>query len=110
MNKMIDDIWVEKFKKEAVPLLFQEFKPSKVLIFGSRMKGTATADSDIDAIIVSDHFNKIPFMQRMALLLKKVRFPKHIDYLCYTPEEFERIKISSAIIQDAIQECQEVYP
>jgi len=42
------DIWVEKFCKEAAPVIFQAFKPSKMLIFGSRIKGNATANSDLD--------------------------------------------------------------
>ncbi|MDZ7292884.1 MAG: nucleotidyltransferase domain-containing protein [candidate division KSB1 bacterium] len=102
---MVEEIWVERYRREIIPLIFREFKPSKVLIFGSRIKGAATPDSDLDVIIVSDHFTKIPFIKRMALLLTKARFPKHVDYLCYTPEEFERIQISSAIIQQALQEC-----
>ncbi|GEM_PF-846186 len=105
MNK---DIWVEKFCKEAAPVIFQAFKPSKMLIFGSRIKGNATANSDLDVIVVSDHFNTVPFIKRMALLSTKARFPKHVDYLCYTSEEFERVKISSAVIQEALQTCQEV--
>jgi len=105
MNK---DIWVEKFRQEVVPIIFQDFKPAKVLIFGSRIKGNATANSDLDVIVVSDHFNTIPFIKRMALVSTKARFPKHVDYLCYTPEEFERVKISSAVIQEALQACQEV--
>jgi predicted nucleotidyltransferase len=107
---MAKDLWVEKFQREVVPLLFQEFKPSKVFIFGSRIKGNATANSDLDVIVVSDHFNTVPFIKRMTLLSIKARFPKHVDYLCYTPEEFERVKISSAVIQDALQMCQEVVP
>lgn len=41
----------------------------------------------------------------MENMLKLVRFPKHVDYLCYTPEEFERIKDSSSIVEDALEEC-----
>ena len=33
---------------------------------------------------------------------KKIPFPKHVDYLCYTPDEYERIKDESVIIMDAL--------
>jgi hypothetical protein len=39
----------------------------------------------------------------MSLLLKLVRFPIHVDIICYTPEEFERIKVWSPVIRDALK-------
>ena len=39
----------------------------------------------------------------MPLLLKQFEFPHHIDYICYTPEEFERIKDTSSLIIDALE-------
>jgi len=44
----------------------------------------------------------------MPLVLKKVRFPKHVDYLCYTKEEYEKIKDESAIIKDALKHSIEI--
>ncbi len=78
-----------------------KFKPLKVVMFGSRITGRATEASDLDVIIVSKEFQEIPFVKRMGELLKAARFPKHVDYFCYTPEEFERVKDSSAIIEQA---------
>jgi len=99
---MKKDIWLEKFRKEALPLIIQHFHPDRVLVFGSRARGTAHEESDIDIIIIAEQFREIPFLQRMPLLLKLIPFPKHIDYLCYTPEEFGRIKNSSSILIDAM--------
>jgi hypothetical protein len=39
----------------------------------------------------------------MAVLLKKFDFPTHIDYICYTPEEFEKIRNTSSLIIDALE-------
>jgi predicted nucleotidyltransferase len=39
------------------------------LLFGSRIKGTATENSDIDVIVVSNAFATIPFIERMSLIL-----------------------------------------
>jgi predicted nucleotidyltransferase len=69
-----------------------------VIIFGSRVLGTPVAESDIDVVVISRYFAKISFLKRMPLLLKEIPFPKHVDYLCYTPEEFEKLKASSTII------------
>jgi predicted nucleotidyltransferase len=97
------DPWIEKFLQEAVPRIVEKFSIRRLILFGSRIEGTATEDSDIDAIVVSDDFEKIPFLKRSPLLLKTVRFGKHIDFLCYYPEQFERIKKSSSIVADALE-------
>ncbi len=101
---MVSDIWIEKFQKEALPRIVKEIEPEKVLLFGSRVTGNATDDSDIDVIIISKAFREIPFIKRAEKVLKIARFPKHVDYLCYTPEEFERMKNTSSIIQEAMEQ------
>jgi predicted nucleotidyltransferase len=99
----MNDMWLEKFKQRVVPKLIQEFEPEEILLFGSRIKGEAGEDSDIDVIIVSNVFVDIPFVKRMPLVLKTIRFDKHIDFICYSPAEFQRIKRSSSIIMDALR-------
>lgn len=44
----MNDFWVEKFINEAVPKIIQEFQPDQILLFGSRVNGTATEESDCD--------------------------------------------------------------
>jgi Nucleotidyltransferase domain. len=105
---MINDQWIEKFQREALPQIIKNLKPKKILLFGSRVTGNATQDSDLDIILISDVFKDIPFVRRMEMVLKIARFEKHIDYLCYTSEEFEKIKNSSSIIQNALECCIEV--
>lgn len=102
------DRWIEEFRKKALPKLAEEFKPEKVIIFGSRVRGTANKDSDIDVIVISSYFADIPFLKRMPLVLKKVPFLKHVDYLCYTRREYEKIKNESSIIMDAMENSLEI--
>ncbi len=47
------DYWVNKFKSEVVPSLVEQYKPEKILLFGSRVSSNAKAKSDIDVIIIS---------------------------------------------------------
>lgn len=95
--------WIEKFKQQILPQIIKEYKPKRILIFGSRIKGTSDMNSDLDVIIISNSFYNIPFISRMSHILKKFKFAKHIDYLCYTPEEFDRIKDKSSILIDALE-------
>lgn len=103
------DYWVERFYREAIPIIIERFNPKKILLFGSRIRGNAVEDSDLDVIIVSDYFKDIPFMIRSEMVLKTVEFPIHVDYLCYTEEEFKDIVTSSSIVQDALEYAEEVY-
>ena len=50
----------------------------------------------------------MPFLKRKPFVLKKLSFPKHVDYICYTPEEYERIKGESSIIMDALENSLEI--
>ncbi|MFQ6105221.1 MAG: nucleotidyltransferase domain-containing protein [Candidatus Glassbacteria bacterium] len=99
-----NDKWLKKYYKEVVPEITKSFSPCRIILFGSRAKGSAKEESDIDVILISDHFNGIKFVKRMSLVLKKTGFPKHVDYLCYTPEEVTRVKETSFILQEALEE------
>ncbi len=99
----MSDPWIDRFNKEVLPLIVAEFKPVKVMFFGSRVSGDASKDSDIDVIIISEAFKDIPFVKRMGKILNLTRFPKHVDYLCYTPEEFNNVKNNSIVIEDALE-------
>jgi len=96
------DKWIDLFIKEALPKIQREVNPSKVIIFGSRAGGFAEEDSDIDVIVVSNFFKNVDFLERMPMLLKLIKFEKHIDFLCYTEEEFEHLKESSVVVRDAL--------
>jgi predicted nucleotidyltransferase len=102
------DRWILKFKKNALPKIIKEFDPNKVIMFGSRVSGKAKRNSDLDIIMVSDYFVNIPFIKRMSIALKKVAFPKHIDYICYTPKEYKKMKNESSIIMDALKNSIEI--
>ncbi|MBU7009951.1 MAG: nucleotidyltransferase domain-containing protein [Theionarchaea archaeon] len=99
----MSDFWINKFKEEALPKIIEEFHPEKVILFGSRVKGEAEEESDLDVILVAETFREVHFLRRMPMVLKKIRFPKHVDYICYFPEEFERMKETSSVVMDALE-------
>lgn len=106
MNEKIiqSDAILKSFIETALPKIKEYLAPSRVILFGSRVSGKASEDSDIDVIVISDFFQGIKFVKRMALVLKKVRFPRHVDFICYTPEEFEKVQNSSIVIKTALEE------
>ncbi len=102
------DVWLQRFERIVLPVLESEFKPETVIIFGSRVTGKAHEGSDIDILLISEFFKDIPFIKRMPMVLRKARFEKHVDYICYTPTEFENIKDKSSVIMDALENGRKV--
>ena len=91
---------LEQFK-ERISI---KFKVDHFLFFGSQARGTAHKDSDIDLIIVSPLFRKQKFFKRAVELYDYWNLDYPVDFLCLTPEEFNKKKEEIGIIQDAVRE------
>jgi predicted nucleotidyltransferase len=75
-----------------------------VLVFGSRARGEALAESDIDLLVVSKRFRGISFLERASRILAELDSPIPVDVLCYTPEEFARKRRELGIVSLALKE------
>ena len=69
-------------------------KISKIIVFGSQAKGTATGESDIDIVIVSEEFRRKNIFKRAEMTkdaeirtIKKFLVP--LDIITMTREEYE---------------------
>jgi len=97
------DPWVQRFVREALPRILRAVQPERVILFGSRVWGTARPESDLDVVVVSEAFQGKSFFERMPWMLWIAQFDKHVDFFCYTPQEFERIQTLSAVMEEAVQ-------
>ena len=80
----------------------QEYPLQKMILFGSRAKGKHHEDSDVDLLLVSPKFRKKRRLQRSPPLYLKWNLNYPVDFLCYTPEEFERKKNKIGIVHEAL--------
>jgi predicted nucleotidyltransferase len=72
IEKIIDDSRIRK----AAEILFRESHPSKVILFGSHARGDATAESDIDFLVIEDDVkDKRKEMVRLKRALRPLRLP-----------------------------------
>lgn len=80
----------------------------RMILFGSRAKGKTGKDSDFDIIIVSPDFEKLDFFQRGAKMYDywDLRYP--VDFLCYTPDEFEDLENKVTLVRGAVKEGIEI--
>jgi len=92
-----------------VERITERFRPEKIILFGSYARGTPTADSDADLLIVMN----VPGSKRRASVeidLLLVGIPIPTDIIVVTPEDVERYRdCVENVIRDAIREVKVHY-
>ena len=97
---------VEAFRRDVLPRLVEQFRPRKVLVFGSRARGGGDAlrDSDLDLLVVAQAFVGVRWLDRAARVEESVGLPGGVELLCYTPEEYARKVEEFGIVRTATLE------
>lgn len=80
----------------------------KVILFGSYVRGEADKHSDMDIILVSKKFRGMDFHSRFKGLWLKWNLDLPVDFIPYTPEEFERFGRQVSIVSEALGEGIEI--
>ena len=80
----------------------------KAGIFGSYARGEAKKASDVDLIIVSNKFKNKKFRYRSIGFYKYWDLDYPVDFLCYTPKEFEEKRARITIVSQAAKEGVEI--
>lgn len=99
--------------KEMVHAIVEEVEPRQIYLFGSYARGTDTANSDVDLLIVEDqqfgpNRNRWSELKRIRKVLKPFRVPK--DILVYNRDEFEKWEESiNHIVAHAVKEGKLIY-
>jgi len=62
----------------------------KISLFGSYARGRIDLFTDLDVLVIMD--TDKPFTERIAEIYSLLALPVDADILCYTPQEFERMK------------------
>ena len=97
--------------KEIIKQL-KEFKKKtgvkRLILFGSAAKGKMTEHSDIDLLLVSQKFANKKRYKRPLKLYDHWTLDYPVDFLCYTPEEFEKLKKRVTIVREAVLEGIEI--
>ena len=91
---------LKRFKEK----MCKKYDISEMILFGSQVSGEANESSDVDLIVVGNEFkNKNPLKRPVELYLEwTMGYP--VDFLCYTPEEFEEKRKEISIVRQAIKE------
>ena len=95
---------VKEFKRKL-----SEYLPlKKLILFGSRASGKKHEFSDFDLIVVSPKFKRKKMFERGIVLYDYWNMNYPVDFLCYTPEEFDRLKKKVTIVREALKQGIEI--
>lgn len=95
---------IARFRREVLPRLVQRYRPTKVLAFGSRVRGDALKDSDLDLLIVSEAFRGVRWLDRPVRVAEDCDIRLGVELLCYTPDEYARKLQELGIVRTASEE------
>jgi predicted nucleotidyltransferase len=89
MGKYMDLIQTDKKLKAAVRVLKDEFKPARLILFGSRANGTATEDSDYDFVMIlsGKNENQLDTIRQARRILNGIGVSA--DVFVYSQSEFD---------------------
>jgi len=103
MGRKEDIEFLEKFKAS----ILKSFLLKKLILFGSRVNGKTHKWSDFDLIVVSEKF-KNNKRKVGARLYEFWDSESPVDFLCYTPAEFNKLKKEVSIVREAVREGIEI--
>lgn len=81
----------EQTLKEVTRRLVEGFHPEAIILFGSRARGTADEESDLDLLVVC---RNVEDRRALATAMRASLWGLRVgtDIVVFTPEEFEREK------------------
>ena len=94
---------MKKELKEFIMELSKKIKVERVILFGSRADNSADKESDVDLIVVSSDFEGVNYFDRAKELYESWKIDLPVDFICYTPKEFNILKRRISIVSQAIK-------
>lgn len=86
----------------------REFRPQRIVLFGSYANGSPTADSDVDLLVVLSHEGRA--VDKSVEIRMKLRPAFPLDLLVRTPEKvLQRVSMGDAFLRDIIDNGMVLY-
>ncbi len=102
---------IDKILNEIVEKLQREYKPLKIILYGSYAYGTPNVDSDIDLLILKNTSERS--VDRFVKVKKIIYNPKRkipVSPLIYSPDEVkERLRIGDDFIKEILNKGVTLY-
>ena len=94
--------------EQIVHKIKTNYKPEKIILFGSHSEGKGQRDSDIDLLVIKDT-DSTPWV-RAEEIDHYIQHIVPIDILVYTPKEIEeRLQINDFFVKDIMEKGSVLY-
>jgi predicted nucleotidyltransferase len=94
---------IQRITERYIQRLARNITVNKAILTGSWATGRYLEDSDVDLIIVSDDFSKMPISERLSYLQKKWTNKIPLEAFGYTVDEFRRLRQRSTYVKEAVR-------
>lgn len=94
-----------------VKVIVKEYKPKKIILFGSAARGQTGQDSDVDLLIVKESSSpKHKRSDEIYDVLWKVKGRPPVDVLVFTPDEVkQRMALGDFFVTDIVKKGKILY-
>ena len=106
---MVKDKRIQKIIAEVVEKIKTEYRPEKIILFGSYAYGKPTSDSDLDLLIVMETRDRPAERIRKVSDLFDPR-PLPMDFIVLTPSEMRhRLSGFDPFLEEVLEKGQRLY-
>lgn len=102
MVKISKDENIQNAFIDLIHNIILNYRPQKIVLFGSYSRGDAHEGSDIDLMIIKETYKR--FIDRIADVIKLNNTLIPVEPLIYTPSEFEAMKKENRDFINSIEE------
>ena len=101
--------FLEKQVESITEQIVKKYKPEKIIIFGSYVRGEFNKDSDIDFLVIRKDVPQYG-VERIREISRLIEREIAVDFLICKPDEIEeRIKLGDPFIKSILEEGKLIY-
>ena len=95
--------------RSIVKQLIREYKPEKIILFGSLARGQVKKGTDIDLFIIKSDVPELG-VDRIRQLDALIKYRLATDFIVYKPTELEqRLKLGDPFVKSILEEGKVLY-
>ena len=98
----------QKAIDQVVSQIVENFKPQKIILFGSYARGKPRPESDVDMLVIMD--TPLKEVQQAIQICQQIEYRFGLDLIVHTPKHLaERLKMGDWFLHDVIKEGKVLY-
>ena len=93
---------------QVVEQIVEEFKPQKIILFGSYARGNPRPESDVDILVVMD--TPLKEVRQAIQICQQIEYRFGLDLIVHTPKYLaDRVKMGDWFLRDVLKDGKVLY-